>query len=108
MDERENALFVKNFKKRKAVQDFIKRCFSLCLHMVKNSDLWFRDASSGWKRMWCFSRIHNLQMLVMGFQGGAFLRISHLSVYPTPCPLSLWMYFERQVPSLSGCLMSES
>ena len=22
--------------------------------MVKKSDLWFKDESSGWKRMWCF------------------------------------------------------
>ena len=89
-DERENALFVvKNCTNKKAVQEFIKRCFSLCLQVVKNSDLWFKDESSGWKRMWCFSRIHNLQMLVMGFQGGAFLRISHLSVYPIP--IRLWL-----------------
>ena len=84
-----DALVVKGFKKRKAVQDFTSRCFSLCLHTVKNSDLWLSEASSGWKRMWCFSRIQSLQMLVAGFQGADLLRISHVSVYPTPSPMSL-------------------
>ena len=30
---------VKKFLKKKAVQVFIRRCFSLCLQLVKNSDL---------------------------------------------------------------------
>ena len=30
---------VKMFKKKEAVQVFIRRCFSLCLQLVKNSDL---------------------------------------------------------------------
>ena len=70
-------IVVENVFKKKAVQDFIKRCLSLCLHTVKNSDLWFSEESSGWKRIWCFSRIQSLQMLVVGFHGGAFIRISY-------------------------------
>ena len=46
--------------------DLLRRCFSLCLQWLKNSDRRFRVASPGLNIMKNFSIAHNLQYPVMG------------------------------------------
>ena len=48
--------------------DLLRRCFSLCLQWLKNSDRRFRVASPGLNIMKNFSIAHNLQYPVVGLK----------------------------------------
>ena len=49
--------------------------------MLKSSDLSFKVAPSGWKRMYCFSFMQSLHFLVVGLKSGALSITLHFFVF---------------------------